>query len=879
MSGLLERDEALASLATLAAGATLRGQVVLVGGEAGVGKSSLLVAFAAAQLPARSVAWGRCDDLLTPRQLGPFYDLLPLLGPRVRAALAQGAAQGELFSEVLAAVSALPPGTTLVFEDVHWADHATLDLLKFVARRIVPLRVMLVMSFRDGEVGPGHPLTRLFADLPAAATARLHLSPLSPEAVQQWAARRGHDGARLYAATAGNPFFVSEILAHPADAQGPLPSSVRDAVLARLARLAAPERGFIESLCVAPDPLSPEVIERLHGAQGMVWAQACVARGLLVDGTDRRLRFRHELARTATLDSLPAGQGAEHHRRLLQVYLGLGDRVPPDLLVHHAAAAGDATVLLAQAPRAARLAAGLGAHKEAAAQLAAALRHVDQAGPELAAELVQDWAYEAGLFEVNEAVLQARREAVARWRALGRLDRVGDNLRWLWRLHWYRGEIAQADEAAAEAVAVLEAIPPSAELVLAYALRSHLHLLKGQRREAIDWGSRAITLARAVDDVDGLVQAQVTVATAMLFDGEAEGAALMDEALRLALAHGLHEQAARAYTNHSEYTIVMQDWPTAERLVLDGLAFDVKHHLESWTAYLSGRHAQLRLGQGRLPEAETIARGVLALEGRTLLMRLPAMTSLAITRSRLGADDAQALLEQALDAALAMGEQQRLTPVRLGLIEHHLLRDETDAARLHLKAMLDFGTEVLRPWDAGWLRVWARRLDMPLPASVGRRPTPAQALELAGDCLTAAQACDALGSPFEAAVCLLMAAREGDASALAPALAGFDAIGALAGSRAVRRLAKRSGTPLQAPRRRRGPYRAARSHPLGLTAKERQVLQLMVEGASNAEIAERAARSRRTVEHHVSAVLGKLQASNRLEAILRAMAEPWLLSA
>jgi DNA-binding CsgD family transcriptional regulator len=386
-------------------------------------------------------------------------------------------------------------------------------------------------------------------------------------------------------------------------------------------------------------------------------------------------------------------------------------------------------------------------------------------------------------------------------------------------------------------------------------------------------------MAQAAGDLDTQVQATITAASAMLFEGLDEGRARMEDGLRLALARGDHEQAARAYTNYSEYAIVVHDWPLAERLVHEGLAFDTKHGLESWSDYLVGRHAQLLLLRGRLDEAETVARGVLQAGRGTALMRLPALTSLAVVRSRRGGDDADALLDSALSAAVAAHEQQRLTPVRLALVEHLYLRGDEAAARGHLGAIVDFGTVLLRPWDAGSVRVWAARLGVPVPDDVGMRPTVAQALELAGDPLAAAAAYDERQAPFEAALCRLVAAGTGGASsALQPALAGFEAIGAAAGADAVRRLASRLGRDVPAPRSRRGPYQASRSHPLGLTRKEVQVLALLAEGASNVEIAERLSRSRRTIEHHVSAVLAKLNAGNRLEAVLRAMAEPWIVN-
>ncbi len=867
---LLERGEALETLLALAdTSASRRGQLAVIAGEAGVGKSSLVTALAEAVDSEKIVAWGHCDDLFTPRELGPFHDVAGQLGSAVSAALESGCAPAALFPRVLSALDALPDGSLLIFEDVHWADTASLDLLKFIARRLVPLRVMLVLTYRPDDMARNDPLATLLGDLPAPVTTRLPLAALSPEAVATLAADHGRDGEELFRATAGNPFFLSEILAQP-PGESELPGSVRDAVLARAARTGERERELLDALCLAPDPVPLAVVERLQGKEGLAACAALEQRRLLLRNREGDVHFRHELARLAILDALPAPVRHDHQQRLLAVYLSLGDAVKPDLIVHHAAAIDDAQLLLAYAPRAAARAAALGACKEAAAQLSIALQHVDAAEPALAARLYEDWAYQVSLFEVSDRVIAARQEAVKRWRALGRPDRVGDNLRWLWRLYWYRGEADAASTAAEESLAVLESIPPSPELASAYALRSQMNLLRGQRAECIAWGRRAIAMAERFADEATRIPALVTVATAMLFDGDPAGCELMEGALAAALDQGLHEEAARVHTNYSEYAIVTGDWPLAERLVREGLAFDIKHGLDAWTTYLKGRHAQLRLRQGRLQEAETLARGALAEEGPTVLMQVPALTVLATVRSRLGASDASERLQAVLEHALAMGEQQRLTPVRLAYIEHFYLRSRPEEARAHLEAMVSFGTEVLRPWDAGALRLWARRLDVALPSSVGSRPTAAQALELAGDYEAAAALLDEQELPFEAALCRLAGARAGAASLAAPAERGFDTLGCAPGVDALRRLSGEPG------RRRRGPYRAARQHPLGLTRREVEVLALMAEGASNADIAGHLSRSPRTVEHHVSSILGKLNAANRLEATLRVIAEPWI---
>src|SRR5437764_1644269 len=131
-------------------------------------------------------------------------------------------------------------------EDVHWADEATLDVLKLLARRVATVPVLVVASFRDEGLDSGHPLRRVLGELATSATVRrLKLDPLSPSAVAELAELRAVDPDELYRKTAGNPFFVVEALAAGVDE---IPDTVRDAVLARVARLSAPARLLVEAV-------------------------------------------------------------------------------------------------------------------------------------------------------------------------------------------------------------------------------------------------------------------------------------------------------------------------------------------------------------------------------------------------------------------------------------------------------------------------------------------------------------------------------------------------------------------------------------------------------------------------------------------------------
>jgi len=344
---LLERDDALQVLQALAtASATQRGQLAVISGEAGIGKSSLVAGLAATIRTDAVVAWGFCDDLFTPRELGPFHDMAEQLGTEVSAALSCPSPPAALFPAILRAINALPDGSLLIIEDMHWADTASLDLLKFIARRLIPLRVMLVLTYRPDETVQPHPLASLLGDLPSSITTRLPLSPLSRQAVDRLAANHGRDGGELFSTTGGNPFFLSEILAQPVEDKR-LPASIRDAVLTRAARSSPVERRLLDALCVAPDPVPLAMVTQLMGDDGVAASAALEMRGLLLRDSSDGLRFRHALARRAILEALPAPERHEHHRRLLAAYLALGNAFNPELILHHAEALNDADLILA----------------------------------------------------------------------------------------------------------------------------------------------------------------------------------------------------------------------------------------------------------------------------------------------------------------------------------------------------------------------------------------------------------------------------------------------------------------------------------------------------------------------------------------------------
>jgi hypothetical protein len=381
--------------------------LVFISGEAGVGKTALVRRFADSHADAVRVLSGACDALFTPRPLGPILDLASITGGELGALAARGGRPYEVADALIAALRSGPPAM-LVLEDIHWADEATLDVLRLLARRIESVPALVLVTYRD-DLDRAHPLRILLGELPKSAPiARLPLGALSAEAVATLAEPSGMDATDLYAKTAGNPFYVTEVLA-AGDAT--IPATVRDAVLARAARLSTASMAVLEAVAIVPAAAELWLLEGLVGP-ALEGLDACLSAGMLT-ATAGAVTFRHELARLAIDASLTPVRKMSLHRQALSVLVA-SPRAAPDLarLVHHADGAADAEAVMRWAPAAAERAATLGAHREATAQYAAALRYAAAWAPAERGELLERQAHESYLADLFDISISSGREAV-----------------------------------------------------------------------------------------------------------------------------------------------------------------------------------------------------------------------------------------------------------------------------------------------------------------------------------------------------------------------------------------------------------------------------------------------------------------------------------
>jgi DNA-binding CsgD family transcriptional regulator/tetratricopeptide (TPR) repeat protein len=854
---LLERDQELAALAALLAAARNdEGRVALVYGEAGIGKTALLKRFVRERVtPPVRVFWGGCDALFTPRPLAPLQEVAWLHGGRLADKLRGGGPRDTIFQIFLEELMRPCPPAVVVLEDVHWADEATLDLLKFLGRRADRTRALLVISWRDDDVAALHRLRSVLGDLPREIVRRFPLPPLSPAAVEQLAREAKRPTGNLHAVTRGNPFFITEILS---SGDAAVPATVRDAVLARASRLPVPARELLDLASVAPTLIE---LRLLAAAAGPAFAclDDLLAAGML-SLSDGAASFRHEIARRAIEDAVPPLRARDLHARILAALRSQPEE--PELidrLVHHAERAGDVGLVLRLAPVAAERAALLGAHREAAAHFATALRQGAQLEPRRRAELLQSLAYEyhlTGWIVEGVALLTEARDL---WHRLGDQQREGDCLRRLALLCWQLARTEDARSYAASAVETLEALPAGPELAMAWSTRSALYMLAGEAAEAVLWGDKALALARELGLFDAEAYALNYVGCARIHLADDRGWELLKDSLRLSIAHGLHEHASRALANLGIFSVIERRLEAAARWLREAIEFASERDLDVNRAHLMAWRARLHAIAGRWTDAVKDAERVLDEARGSEVARLTALTVLGLVRGRRGDAGAWAALDEAAALARRSNETPRLVPVSAARAELAWL--ESDEARARAEAA-DIWSRAARlgRMCVGELAVWSLRAGVPPPPV--RMAGPFE-LQVAGDWRAAAAELEGLGCHYEAA----LAVYEGDdPEALRRALAVLDGLEAKPAAARLRRRLSELGVR----RVPRGPLAARREHPFDLTAREQQVLEALALGLSNAQIAKRLYVSPKTVDHHVSSILSKLEVPSRGAAVAEA---------
>ncbi len=846
---LLERDDQLTQLhAALDRASAGEGRVVLVRGEAGIGKTALVRAFVDQISDRAHVLWGACDDLFTPSPLAPVWDMTDT-EPGLATALA-----GEPLGVFRALADLLSRGlrpTAVVIEDTHWADEATLDLIRYLGRRIEDKHGILILTYRDEEVPEDGGLRTVFGDLPSAALTRIRLQPLSEDAVLEMAASQGVETDEALGSAGGNPLLVTELLADPAR---PVPSSIQDAYRTRLGRLSPDARQLARLVSVVPTSIEQWLLAEVAPDSGAAMAE-CQQRGIL-HTTGATVGFRHELARLAVETSLTADVRQQYNQAVLDALIAAD--ADPARIVHHAQAAGDVQALIDHGPRAAISTAEAEMHQESLSYQRMLDPHLAAIETPLQAALLESRIDSERHSGSTLMVREVANRAVRLYRQENDFEGAGRVLGMLSENERRLGHLDLAEQAATEAAALLSEVEGHPGLSRIYASWAFIHNSRGDNDHAQKFSARAVELADEENDMAAKSWALTYRGVVLQAVDYASAKASFVDSINTALSGNHLDALQDAYELGSVVAMNNLDVRTADEWTSADISLCRDLGLTNSEAKGLVNRAWIKLDRGYLRDAERDAEAALEIRlANNHPYRDEPLMALALIRLRLG-EPWKGVLDDMVSATADLGDERRAIDWAVRAEAAWLTTGTLDDPSQPLWAI-----NVLRHQDArepSTIAYWLWKMGiLNGPIDVSLEP---HRLEIEGNWPEAAEKWDELGMPYDKA--LVLAA--GDIAAKLDALSIFDQLGAKPMAARVRTELRRAGVK-GVPR---GPQTTTRDHGAGLTARQQEVLDLLVQGLSNTEIADELFISTRTAEHHVAAVIAKLEADDRYDAAAKA---------
>jgi DNA-binding CsgD family transcriptional regulator/tetratricopeptide (TPR) repeat protein len=817
----------------------------------------------------------------------------------------------------------------LVLEDLHWADTSTLDLVVFLAHNVGDRPVLLLATYRADDPASASRVRRLADGVRRSGSALLlELRPLGrEEVVELLAARAGHPLPAAVTDTIagrseGNPFFAEELLAAAGGQSAELPQALRDLLLQRVARLDHPARSVLRLAAAAGReagyPLLRATAEQPDGALRDSLRAAVEGGVLVAEPETGSFRFRHALLAEAIYATILPGEREDLHARLAGELARSGAAGAAELAPHWAAA-GRAAEALAASVEAARQAEAVFGLAEAHAHLERALAlwpAVPDAAGLTGLDLAELCAWAARLARHVGAAARAVELARRATELVGAEEPHRAALLHVW-LGEYLYEIGSNDAGLAaleRAAELVPAEPASPERAFALGTLAGLLMVAWRYAESLPIAEQALALARSL----GAREAEVRALTVLGIDlaclgRDEEGITYVHQALHLAEEIGDHLGLERAYINLTDLLTKLGRLRESAQLGRAGL--EVIHRYGIYSAMLVANQVETLLAIGDWDEAEKLSAAALRGTASSFSHWLLTIRADAeIGRGEFGA--ARAHLEAASGtlpedhvfglydaylAELALWERRWTdadAAIQDGLARAR--RRETAPIRVWfcakgLRAQAELAALARARRDAGAVRSWLTRAQELLTAARRAAAEASAVTPNAGGWLALAEAeyerargparpeswSQAAGSwerlerPPVAAYCrwrqaeALVAAGASRAEAAVPlqqAHAVADRIGAKPLLRELELLAQRARLDLAPPP---AAFTGGKHGPveiLGLTAREAEVLDLLARGYTNREIAATLVISVKTASVHVSHILRKLGAPNRLEA-------------
>lgn len=828
------------------------GLVVLISGEAGIGKTSLVEKFI--ENKDVKIYWGACDSLNIPRPLGPLYDIAIQSTSNLFNLLVKNEERHVIFSSTLQLLHNRNQPVLMIIEDIHWADESTIDLIKFLGKRINQEKALLIVTFRDDEVGSGHPARTMFGDIPQKNILRMNLIPLSEHSIESIAELNGVNSEGLYEKTNGNPFFITEIIAAKDEN---IPLTIKDSILAKLSRLSEKAKNFIELISVIPGKIDLGFIKELISYLSIL--DECIETGKLKRDF-QYITFKHELVRLSIEESLPESKKEKFNSQLLNILLQKEEQEKNYAnIVHHAVNANDKNVIIKYAPLAAKQSSKLGSHTQAAKYYLSVLQYSEQLFVEEQLDLLEGRCFECYLTGQIDEGIKACESIIKLLEKHSYPYREGENYRRLSRLLWYAGEDLKSEECLYKAIEILEKQLPGRELAMTYSNLSQLYMCRAEINPAIKWGIKAMEMAKKINDLEIELHAMNNIGTGKMLAGDYSGKNYLQESLGLSIRHDFAEHAARAYDNFGTVYVWNKNLDDSKKYFTLGLNYCNDKDIDTLGLCIAGYRSKTQLYMGEWDEAIDTAGLVLKRENVPLMNKIIPLAVMGIIRARRNDPGAMDILNELNSYRLRIGEVvEMIVSVQAVLAEAFWLQNRLNNIIDEVESVYNMIKDRDNPWAVSELAFWLWRAEK--LSEIPNNVVKPYSLQIKGKWKEAAKLWEELKCPYEHALAL----SEGDEGAMKKSLEIFEQLGAAAPSSLIKQKMRESGIR-SIPK---GQRKSTKDNPAGLTKRQYEILKLIAEGLSNSKIADILFISRKTVDHHVSAIFSRLNIHSRTEAAL-----------
>ena len=857
---LVEREEFLTLLKTqFQKIETGEGHCVFVSGEAGIGKTSLVKVFCREQKGNCNIYNGACDALFTPRPLAPLYDIMWQVNKDFSPGNHNIEERTELFAAFFRELSNQPENKLIVFEDIHWADEATLDFIKFFARRISQLPCLFVLTYRNDENSFGAAIRNILGQLPPDSFTRLHLTTLSREAVSKMALDKGYNGEDVYSISGGNPFYVNEILASYSPG---VPDNIKDAILSVYDQQEQGTKNAWQICSVIPEGLEINRFAKVKSSwdEGM---DHCFALKIIIVKNDRII-FKHELYRRTIEESLPPFKRITLNKKILELFLAsFEEENEIERIVQYAKNANENKLVVKYAPIAARQAASVGAHIEASKLFLTAIEYSEGIDEDRLVEFYEAYAYECYLTNQVKNAIVYQEKALGIWQKKDQIEQTGNSLRLLSRLWWFDGNSEEAEKYGNQAIEIFQTQSSSKAKAMAFSNMSQLKMFSEQIAECIAWGNKAIEIARAIKDDETLCHALNNVgASQWKVQGSREtGKLYLMESLDIALKNSFHEHVARAYSNIIYSCVEFKEYDLAKEFLEKGIIYCEERDLDSSKNYKRYLKSRIFLETGNWNEAVAVAENLLQNPELPGSIKIGCLTIMATVKIRRGESSALSYLNQAKKLAFKTKEHQRIIPVMIASLEYEWLTLKTITTEEELQLCMLLIQKVDNIFLNGAICFWLKKARN-YENTVVELGEPYQLLQ-SQNIDMAARFWEQAGCPFERAFALF----EGNEEQKKEALFIFQQLDAHAVAEKIKMEMRADGIK-KIPR---GLRESTKTNPAQLTNRELDVLQLLQKGNQNKEIAGALFISPKTADHHISSILFKLDVNSRSKAVTEAI--------